>query len=343
MSQDPIKIVLAGCGKQAGAWANALNEVDDARIVGLYDLEAENARGLAERHGLKDAEVHDDGLGSAIERTAADVVCDLTVPEAHEAVTVEALGRGCHVIGEKPMSTSLDSARRMVEAARRAGRLYAVMQNRRYMPAIVGFRDFLQGGGLGEIEEIHAEFYVGAHFGGFRAEMAHPLLLDMAVHTLDQARFIGGLEPVAVYCHSFNPGRSWYRGDASAVAIFEMDNGAVFSYRGSWCADGRNTSWESHWRAIGPEGSATWDGHAELRAETIAGPVEGLFPPKAETEIPVPEMAHSGHAGGIREFLACVRNGTRPQTHCEDNIKTMAMVFAAVESADTGRRVEVQA
>ena len=61
-----------------------------------------------------------------------------------------------------------------------------------------------------------ADFFIGAHFGGFRDEMAHVLLLDMAIHTFDQARKILGADPVSVYCHEFNPAGSWYAGASSA-------------------------------------------------------------------------------------------------------------------------------
>ena len=67
----------------------------------------------------------------------------------------------------------------------------------------------------------------------------------MAIHTFDMARFISGADPVAVYCKEWNPSGSWYDHDASAIAIFEMTGGIVYTYRGSWCAEGLNTTWES--------------------------------------------------------------------------------------------------
>ncbi len=49
-----------------------------------------------------------------------------------------------------------------------------------------------------------------------------------------------------------------------------------------------------------------------------------------------------GHASLIEEFVACVREGGTPNTICTDNIKSLAMVFGAIESAETGRRIELQ-
>ena len=50
-----------------------------------------------------------------------------------------------------------------------------------------------------------------------------------------------------------------------------------------------------------------------------------------------------GHAGVIREFVDCVRTGSEPETTCGDNIKSLAMVFGAIESADTGEKVSIRA
>ena len=87
-----------------------------------------------------------------------------------------------------------DSAtmRRMVAAAQAAGKTYAVIQNRRYDPHIRRLRQFLDSGAIGDVTTVHCDFFIGAHFGGFRDHMQHVLLLDMAIHTFDAARLISG-------------------------------------------------------------------------------------------------------------------------------------------------------
>jgi len=49
-----------------------------------------------------------------------------------------------------------------------------------------------------------------------------------------------------------------------------------------------------------------------------------------------------GIAGSLRDFLHALRTGATPMGECHDNIKSLAMVFAAIESAATGRRVPVK-
>ena len=70
-------------------------------------------------------------------------------------------------------------------------------------------RRFLDSGAIGAPTSIHADFFVAPHFGGFREEMHHVLLLDMAIHTFDAARYMVNGEPESVYCQEWEPKNSW--------------------------------------------------------------------------------------------------------------------------------------
>jgi predicted dehydrogenase len=339
-----IKVVQAGCGNMAPAWIVPTLEIPQLEYVGLADSNLDNARKIAARFGFEESILFD-SLEEALTKTRPDVVFDVTVPAAHYEITMWALQHGCHVLGEKPMSDTLDNARRMVQAAQDSGKIYAVIQNRRYEPNIRRVREFLDTGALGMPHTICADFFLGPHFGGFRDLMAQPLLVDMAIHTFDAARYLAALDPVSVYCKSFNPAGSWYRGDACAIAIFEMKNAAenrvVFSYRGSWCAEGLPTSWQSSWRIIGEKGTLLWNGEDEIRVEVADEASTELTRPTREIEVPPGAMEHTRHAALIREFATCVRNDTTPQTHAADNIKSLAMVLGAVQSATTDQVIAI--
>lgn len=337
----PIKVVLAGCGGISRAWLSYAATHPDLEFVGLVDLCPESARSRQEEFGLNVAQIGTD-LAEMIEETNPDVVFDCTVPEAHPQVTTEALRRGCHVLGEKPLAPTLDEAKRMIQAAEESGKTYAVIQNRRYLNGIVRYRDVVQSGAIGPLTTLNADFYLGPHFGGFRDEMAHVLLLDMAIHSFDQARYIAVADPVSVYCHEWNPPGSWYAHGASAMCIFEMSNGIVFNYRGSWCAEGAPTAWACDWRAVGQTGTALWDGEDNIQAAVATG-TEGFF--RETSPVALPETApleHLSHAGVISEFIESLKTGTVPQTVCTDNVKSLAMVLSAIESAESGQKVLIE-
>jgi predicted dehydrogenase len=339
-----LQVIQIGCGAMGKGWIEAAVKTPGLQVVGLVDLSKATAAAAAEKFSLP-AGVVCDSLEEALAAHPAAVVFDVTIPASHESVVICALQHGRHVLGEKPMSESLASAKRMVDAAGAAGKFYAVMQNYRYQPAIRSLKAFLASGAIGAVQEIHTDFFLGAHFGGFRDEMAFPLLLDMSIHTFDAARFLSGADPVDVYCHSFNPGRSWYRGDASAVAIFRMTREIVFSYRGSWCAEGQNTGWDSSWRIVGQRGSVLWDGGDTFKAEAVDLDAPAGFIRKQKQlsrGADMVTMPVTGHAAVIREFVDCVTTGRTPETACSDNIKSLAMVFAAVASAKAGAKVPVE-
>jgi predicted dehydrogenase len=325
------KAVLTGCGGISGAWFGALTKFDDVEIVGLVDLNPEAIARVKEKHGVIPRAEGDD-LAEVIKKTGADLVFDCTVPEAHKSVTLTALNAGCDIMGEKPMASTLEDARKMVDAAEKSGKTYAVMQNRRYLPGIAAFKATLESGAVGEITEIHADFYIGAHFEGFRTKMDHPLLLDMAIHTFDQARFICGKDPVTAFASDWNPINSWYKNGASAAAFFEMTGGTVFIYRGSWCSEGMNTPWEGSWRVVGQKGSVLWDGSNDIKGEVISKN-EGFIRQLEKLDTaPIEYDMTPGHTGAIRDFLDCLREGRVPQTVCTDNIKSVAMVHGAIAS-----------
>ena len=334
------RVVLVGCGGISNSWFKPAKEFDDIEFVGLVDLNIANAEDRNKEYNLN-AVVGED-LQEVLNKTNPDVVFDCTVPSAHCGVVLTALNHGCDVLGEKPMANSMMEAKRMVKAAKDNNRVYAVIQNRRYLKNIVAYRDHLAFGKFGDLTTLNADFYIGAHFGGFRDEMEHVLLIDMAIHTFDQARFISGKDPVSVLAFEWNPPGSWYKHGASAICTFEMSDGVVFSYRGSWCSEGMNTSWECNWRAICTKGSLVWNGTDKMDGEVITGN-EGFSREKEKMILSAPvELEFSDHAGVIREFMNSLHNGTEPQTVCTDNIKSLAMVHAAVESAESGKKVTIK-
>ena len=338
---EATRALLVGCGGISRTWLKAIGDMDDVEIVGLVDLFEDIAVSRADEFGLDKALVAAD-LGQALARTRPEVVFNCTVPEAHLEVTLEALAHGCHVLGEKPLADSMAHARQMVSAAERAGRLFAVIQNRRYDANIRRLRRLVASCAVGPLTTVNCDFYIGAHFGGFRDHMDHVLLLDMAIHTFDAARLISAADPVSVYCREWNPSGSWYDHDASAVAVFEMSDGLVFTYRGSWCSEGLNTTWESDWRLIGQRGSVLWDGAEGIEAEVVAK-TGTFFSEMIPLEVPEAQESDmvGGHAGVIRDFVRAVRTGDVPETICTDNIKSLAMVLGAIESAERGQPVTI--
>lgn len=339
-----FRAVLVGCGAMSKGWLEAITGPlrNRTTIVGLVDIDRAAAERRAEEFGLSDIAIGTD-LDAVLNQTRPDLVFDVVIPAARQLVVETGLRHGCHVLSEKPMATSLADARAMVAQAQSAGRIHAIMQNRRYNEGTRRIRATLQSGAIGEVTAIHADFFVAPHFGGFREQMQDVLLVDMAIHTLDAARFMTGKSPLAVYCHESNPKGSWWAHGAVANAIFELADGVVFTYRGSWAAEGARTSWDSSWRVVGTRGMLVWDGHDEFAAHVAAGN-DGFLRPTAPVAIlPANGGETKGHESVLAAFLDAVEAGRQPETAGADNIKSLSMVFGAIDSARAGRRIEIGA
>lgn len=340
------RAVLVGCGQMANGWIKALGDAmigERVRLVGLVDPVQEAAAHLQTTFGLTSTEIHTDLL-PALSSLSPDIVFDVAIPDARLRIVTESLRRGCHVLTEKPMAISLADAGEINRAAAAAGRIHAVTQNRRFKTGIRRARATVQSGILGQLTALHCDFFKGAHFGGFRDEMANVLLLDMAIHTFDAARCISGEEPLAVYCSETNPRGSWYRHGAAANAIFEFTNDLAVTYRGSWCAEGADTSWDASWRIIGTRGTLLWDGEDEFALHLVDGESGFLRPLRAAPVPPPTDLSQTrDHVSAIVGFLDAVEGGAAPETAGTDNIKSLAMVFGSIESARKQQRIPIEA
>ena len=323
---EPIRIIQVGAGLMGRSWLQVIGESEQTELVGLVDLNTDVARQAADASGFPGVAVAG-SLEELFDRVDAQAVLNVTVPLAHASISNTALLHGLPVLCEKPLAETVSQGLSMIAAAELSGQLLMVSQSRRYWRNLSAFRQ--QIAQLGPIGTVDCALFKAPHFGGFREEMPFPLLIDMAIHQFDLARDLTGSEPVAVYCNSYNPGWSWYAGDAAAQVLFEFAGGSRFGFSGSWCSPGLETSWNGEWRVSGQGGSAIWDGDHEPSAADVDGR------PIPATVRDEPEQI----AGSLAEFLAALESGAIPSGEAHSNVLSLAMVEAAIRSADEGRRV----
>jgi len=321
------------------AWMNYITKRDDVEIIGLCDIIIERAVEYTKKYNVNCA-VYDDIKKALTACPQTNLVVDCTTPDAHELIVTSAMNAGADAIGEKPMADTREQALSEIAVSDKTGRSYAVMQNRIYLPGMRTIRKALGENLLGRLGSVSSDFFIGAHFGGFRDLMDNVLILDMAVHTFYQARFLINSNPKSVYCQEFNPPGSWYKGNASAVAIFEFENGVVYDYRGSWCSEGFNTSWECDWRLIGEKGTIKWDGGANLSAQIKKEGATGFTIPFDEIKLDMLDIGKNhGHDGCFDEMFNALIEKRLAETDCHENYYAMNMVYGAIESAKYGKKV----
>ncbi len=312
-----------------------LSACSDAELVGLVDVDLATARSALAVVGLEHV-ASGTSLSAVAASTGAQAVVNVTVPEAHRTVTVEALFSGLPVLCEKPLAPTVHEGLSLVAASEASGQLLVVSQTRRYYRTLAAFK--AMAGSLGKLGVLTTEFFKAPHFGGFREEMDHVLLLDMAIHAFDVARYLLDSDPIAVYCDESNPGWSWYASGAAAFAIFEFSGGARYIYTGSWCSDGYETSWNGRWRVSGERGSALWDGDGEPEVECVPG---APLPAGPQSTGSVGHEPLEDVEASLAEFIHGLRTGTTPSCEVHANVLSLVMMEAAVRSAETRQRVVI--
>jgi len=340
LGEGPLRLVLVGAGSMGRHWLDVITATPSVELVGLVDLDLELARKAVADRGLDI--VVGDALSAVAAESGAQAVVDVTVPPAHHAVNTEALFAGLPVLCEKPIAPTVAETLSLAAAAEVTGQLLMTSQSRRYYPALAALKSQL--GGLGRVGVVTTEFFKAPHFGGFRDEMDHPLLVDMAIHAFDVARYLLDANPVRVDCRTFNPAWSWYRGDAAATAVFEFEGGTRYTFAGSWCSPGLETSWNGLWRLSAEGGSAIWDGDGEAVVERAGGadirtPLAG----DAAADAAPPAPGRVEIAGALDEFVEALRTGRTPSGEVHSNVYSLAMVEGAVRSADGLASVELEA
>jgi predicted dehydrogenase len=318
----PLRVVVAGAGNMGRAWLATVTASPDVELVGVADIDPAVARGAIASIGRPDVRIGGDAVVLAQE-TGAQALINVTIPAAHHPVTTAALLAGLPVLCEKPLAETVSSALSLVAAAEVTGQLFMVSQSRRWNPQLSVLRSMTSR--LGAIGTVTTDFFRAPRFGGFREQMAYPLLIDMAIHAFDSARFLLRTEPVSAYCQSYNPVWSWFAGDANATAVFEMETGARYVFNGSWCSPGAETSWNGVWRVSGEKGTVLWNGDDDPEAY-------------ADVDLTGAESSpYSGIAGALEVFVRALRTGETPSGEVHENLMSLAMVEAAVQSARTGR------
>jgi predicted dehydrogenase len=216
------------------------------------------------------------------------------------------------------------------------------MQNRRFLKGTAGYKNIMESGSLGKIGLVSTDFFINPGYGSFRDQvLTHALLTDMAVHTFDMVRYMFGAEPLTVYCHGFSPPGLWFKGAPAAICIFEMTGGLVFNYRGYWSSRTLMTTWEGTWRADGSKGTAIWNEKNEQFCEILKYDDIRMG---NEKELIYPANEWDGlvwHSGCLENMFNALAASKKPMTDCTDNIKSIAMVFAAIKSSEEKIKVEV--
>jgi D-apiose dehydrogenase len=331
-----LKGALIGCGFFAANHLNAWRDVEGAEIVALCDRDPARLAEAAARFGI--ARTHADAAEMLAAEALEFVDIATTVP-GHRPLVELAAGAGVHMICQKPFAGSMADARAMVAAADAAGRTLMVHENFRWQAAIRRAK--------AEMAAIGRPFWGRVSFrSGFDVYAAQPYLAtdarfiiqDLGIHILDVARFLfGDVATLAATTQRVNPR---IRGEDVATMLLVHENGMTSVVDCSYASRlPRENFPETLLEIEGTDGSLRLDAgyrlcvHAD--GETRAVDAAPLLLPWAE------RPWHNIQQSVLnieRHFVDCLRQGRQPETSGADNLKTLALVYAAYDSAAAGGR-----
>lgn len=348
-----LRIGVIGCGtitKVRHAPEYAANS--HVELAAWYNRTRSKAEALAGRYGGKVCDSVEELLAMDI-----DAVSVCTSNNTHAQNSIQALRAGKHVLCEKPMDITLENCIAMTQEARKRGKLLMIAQNQRFSSAHVQARKLIAEGAIGRVLSFETKF---GHSGPerwtgtdktwfFHKEAAGMgVLADLGIHKTDLAHYLIGEPITEVYGHTATLDKKYPDGtpidvEDNAWCIYRMDSGITGTMHVSW------TDYGTEYNSIvihGTEGTIRCydDREYSLILEKPDGKqdflsTEGMITNHDQTI----GTGKTQNSGVIDEFVDCILTGKTCRSPAEESLKAMRVVFAALDSSETGRMIAVPA
>jgi predicted dehydrogenase len=333
MSRLPILVL--GLGFFGKNWLKELSACPECEAAGVVAKHPDLLATVGDEFEIP-RERRFASIEEGLDRSRARAVI-VALPEMiHKTAILAALERGLHVLTEKPLAIDMTEAAAIVRAARRAkGAIAMVDQNYRWRPQTRALGKAVRDGRVGRAMSVGYEFrqtITRTTTDAWREHMPHPFLHDMVVHHFDLLRAITGQECAEVFARGVSPPWNWYKGLPGVDAILTFDQGMSVSYTGSMVARGFTTPQDGIITLVGEGGTLRLEADQQVRC----------YRDNQVEVIPQERMPFTDTAYALREFLAAIREGRRPETHVEDNLRSFAMAAAAITSVETRQPVAVE-
>jgi predicted dehydrogenase len=320
----------------AGRWVDWLSERLDDRveIAGLVDVNKEVLGDRGGRLGLNDDQLFTD-YEEACAKIKADFCGIATPPQFHSPAAIAAMDAGMAVICEKPIADTLEAAKAMAAKAVETGLPCAIIQNYRYAPNKQELVRIREEGCLGRLQHIVGRYacdYRKYESWGkaWRHDMDFGLLFEGSVHHFDMLRFLSGGDCEVFQGFGWNPQWSSFKHFSSGIYLMRMNNGVHTAYEGNSSAAGVTNCWHrEHYRLEFEEGTVEVGGDEVGVQITRVGQEPEVYD--------AADMEWAGHEYLLKEFVDWLDGGAPSATRIEDNLKSFALVIAAMETTVDGQ------
>ncbi|XVH33130.1 Gfo/Idh/MocA family protein (plasmid) [Haloferacaceae archaeon DSL9] len=328
-SDDTVRIgILSTAHLHAEAYANQLESIDGATLVGVADTDDSRGRTFAASHGVDLLEP-----SSLLEAVDAVAVC---APNAeHRTWAERAAEAGVHVLSEKPLAPEVTDARAIVDACEAAGVRLGVAMPLRFSLPVRKAKAELEAGVVGALQNITGTNR-GRMPGGWFVDpdaAGGGAVMDHTVHIVDVVHWLTGERVEAVYVETATRFHDIRVEDVNLLSMTLAD-GTQFSLDGSWSKPETWDFWgDATLSLVGTDATVEVDCFAQKLKHTDSN--------EDGTGIDSIYWGDDPNGGLIEDFVEAAREDRPPETTGQEGVEAVAVVEAAYESADRGEVVEV--
>lgn len=345
----PLRVGIAGAGYVTPFHIEGWRKTGQARVKAIY---ARDRRQGEEKARTLDVPAVFSDFRRFLDESGIDIVDIITPPEAHLSMVMEAAERGIHIICQKPLAPSLEEAEKIINIAQEAGVRFMVHENWRFRSWYRVLGKLLREGILGQI--FYAHFC--ARFAGtvlsqeypdvpyslrrqpFFADMSPFLVFESVIHHLDVSRYLFG-EPISVYARLHRVSEL-IKGEDLATVVLGYPHLTSVIERSYGSKGHTSPPLQSEQVVIeGKHGTAFIEMDGRLRL-VLDGP-QGRR--EIQPDYPLENAYANSYAATIAHFVEKLLAQEPFETEGEDNLRTLALVFAAYRSAEANQVVTLSA
>jgi len=327
-----VRVAAVGTGRWGKTLADAAGRGTGLSIVACTSRSAENRAAFAKTYDCRDLPT----LDAVLADRDVEAIIITTPHTAHADQVVAAARAGKHVFVDKPFTLTAADARRAAEACRGAGVVLAVGHQRRKQAASRALKRLVDEGAFGRVAQIEGNFSADYGFSstlttqvwrGDRAEAPGGAMTNLGIHHVDTYQYLLG--PIArVMAFVRQVALTKVPIDDVTSILFEFTSGSVGYLGTSWVHANRTETITLH----GTEAQAWHEASGAQLFFARRGQAERTEVPLTPVDAVVEELA---------EFARCVSGRTRPEVSGEEGTANVAVLEAIVQSAETGRAVDV--
>lgn len=196
-----LRVAVIGCGNISKVHLQTLRALPGVTVCAVCDIRKERAAAAGEVNGC--AAYAD--WKTMLDTETPDAVHICTPHDLHVPMAVEALGRGIHVLCEKPCAITRDSLKILQTAAKESGAQYGVCFQNRYNPGVVRAKQLLRDGTYGrllaekgDVSWCRGAAYYSDDWHGTKDREGGGVLINQAIHTLDLLGYLAGANSARV-------------------------------------------------------------------------------------------------------------------------------------------------